>query len=129
MKLAKQIACGTIAALAVYLAMLALLSLLLVRGTVAESGVGLYAWTSACVAAYTGAKLAARGAGEEGKIPAVLCAMMFWCVVVLLGFLTNDMLEVSRAALLGVAALTGGAASCLIAGRGGKRKRRRHYHK
>ena len=123
---AKKIALGTLISLLAYLALLALLSLLIVRGTVGEGG----AWTCACVfaalSAFAGVKTAAWGAPEQLGVSA-LCAAAFWGLILLLGFLANDGLDASRAALLALPVLVGGGLAYLTNGGGkrrGKRKRR-----
>ena len=122
----KRVAVGVLTALLIYIALLALIALMIVRGTVGEGG----AWTCACVfaalSAFAGVKTATWGAPEPLGVSA-LCAAAFWGLILLLGFLANDGLDASRAALLALPVLVGAGLACLTNGGGkrrGKRKRR-----
>lgn len=130
MKQVKRVAIGTGIALAVYLALSALLALLIVRGAVKENGV--YVWIFACVAAFCGATAASYRQGER-IVSAASCAAAFWGSVALLGYLTNDTLEPARITALALPVLAGTTAAYLLEGGGtGKRsrgKRKRHSRK
>ena len=124
MKEAKKIALGALVALGVYVALLAVLSALIVRGTVKEENMALCVWAFACAAAFAGAKVSA---GREGE-PAVriaACAAAFWALIQLLGFLVNDTIEPARSAALALPILVGGAAAYLVRPAREKRKRGR----
>ena len=124
MKEAKKIAFGTLAALAVYVALLAALSALIVRGTIKEENISLCVWVFACAASFAGARVSA---GREGE-PAVRIAASaagFWALVQLLGFLVNDTIEPARSAALALPILVGGTAAYLIRPSREKRKRGR----
>ena len=123
---AKRIALGTSVSLLAYLALSALLALLVVRGTVGEGVIGACVWAFAALAAFAGAKAASWGAAEP--LPRIaITAAAFWALILLLGFLANDTLDPSRAALLALPILLGGALAYLLRGGGkkrGSRKRR-----
>ena len=124
MKEAKKIAFGALVALVVYVALLAALSALIVRGTVKEESMALCVWVFACAAAFVGARVSA---GREGE-PAVriaASAAAFWALIQLLGFLVNDTLEPARSAALALPILVGGAAAYLVRPAREKRKRGR----
>ena len=116
----KRIAMGTSASLVCYLGLTALLALLLTRGTMGERTALPCILAFVAVAAFAGAKLAARGSAERW-IPAA-SAGAFWAVVVLTGFLANDTLSWPRAGELAIAAAIGAALACF---RTGKRTRTR----
>ena len=123
---AKKIALGAGVSLLSYLVLAALLALLVERGTVGEGGV----WTCVCVfaalAAFAGVKTAAWNVPEPLGVSA-LCAASFCGLVLLLGFLANDGLDTSHAALLAPPVLAGAGLAYLTQGGGkrrGKRKRR-----
>lgn len=122
---AKRIALGVLAALACYLALNALLALLLTRGTLGEDKLLPCVWGFAAIAAFTGAKLAGDGTPWH---PAA-AALAFWIAVALLGFLVNDTLEPSRALQLMLPVALGAAASCAGSGAGKKRTRKRRARK
>lgn len=126
MKLVKKTALGVGAALLVYLALSALAALLVVRGAVGEAHIGTLVWLFACLAAFTGARLAAHQA-QGPAVPCAIATAAFWAVIQLLGFLTNDTLASARSAALALPILLGGALAYLIPvrGRGGKRGRAR----
>lgn len=124
MKEAKKIAFGAFAAIAVYVAFLAALSALIVRGTVKEENIALWVWVFACVASFVGARVSA---GRKGESAARLAAgtAAFWALVQLLGFLVNDTIEPARSAALALPILVGGAAAYLVRPAREKRKRGR----
>ena len=131
MKEAKKIALGALAALAVYVLLLAALSALIVRGTVQEEGVALCVWVFACVAAFAGARVSAGHEGEPA-LRIAASAAAFWALIQLLGFLVNDTIEPVRSATLALPILVGAAAAYLIRPARGKRKRgkgKRRSHK
>lgn len=115
----KRIVLGAAASMAVYLGLLALASLLIVRGTVGEGRGSLCALLAAGAAALVGAKLAARG-GDGWLLPAASCAA-FGALVVLAGFLSFDTLAPERLPGFAAAVCAGGAPSLLP---GAKRKKR-----
>ena len=117
---AKKIALGALASLGCYLALNALLSLLLTRGAVGEGSALPCILTFAALSAFAGGKLAGYGCDERWLPPATAGA--FWGVTALLGFLTNNTLEPSRLAQLALAAAGGGALGCVK--RGKKRQKR-----
>lgn len=120
MKQAKRVLVGTGAALAVYFALLAAASALIVRGSVAETSLAVCVLVSAFVAAFLGSRIA----GSQDRLgDAALCAVSFLTAVVLLGFLINDGLDFSRAAQLAPAILCGAALASVM--RFGKGKRTR----
>lgn len=121
----RRVALGAAISLAVYLALLAVLALLLVRGAVGEERIGVCIWSCACLAAFAGAKTAV-GRRPDPFASAALCAAAFFALALLFGFLLNDTLEPERAVMLAAAILAGGAAACLgrAGGRRGKRKHR-----
>lgn len=125
----KKIALGTGISLLAYLTLLALLALLVEHGTVGEGNVWACVCAFAAFAAFVGVKTAAWGVAEPLSVN-TLCATSFWLLVLLLGFLTNDGLDTSRAALLALPVLVGGGLAYLTKG-GEKRrgKRRRHSQK
>ena len=122
MKEAKRIALGAAASLAVYVALLAALAALIVRGTVNEENMTLWVWASACAASFAGARVSA---GREGKQAVRIAASTaaFWALIQLLGFLVNDTIEPARSAALALPILVGGAAAYL--GRPTREKRKR----
>lgn len=121
MKRAKRTVLGAAAALAIYIVLLAVVSALLARGTVEESRLGLFVWAFACIASFAGAKLCS--AGENDPIASIaLCAVSFWALVQLIGFLACDALEPSRSAAFALPILTGAALAYLA--KPDKKKRR-----
>ena len=131
MKEAKKIAFGALAALAVYVALLAALSALIVRGPVKEENIPLCVCVFACAAAFIGARVSAGRAGEPAMRIAAGAAA-FWALIQLLGFLVNDTIEPARSAALALPILVGGAAAYLIRPAREKRKRgrgKRRSHK
>ena len=118
MKEAKKIALG------VYVALLALLSALIVRGTVNEEHMAQCVWVFACVASFAGAKVS-TGRGGEAAIRIAASAAAFWALIQLLGFLVNDTIEPARSAALALPILVGGAAAYLVRPAREKRKRGR----
>lgn len=122
----KRIAMGASASLVCYLGLTALLALLLTRGAVGENTALPCILAFAAVAAFAGAKLAARGSTERWMNAA--SAGAFWAVVVLTGFLVNDTLSWPRAGELAIAAAIGTALACVRTGKG-KRTRGRRSHK
>lgn len=116
----KRIALGTLAALVSYVALLALVSLLIVRGTVGETKIVACVWIFAFLAAFAGAKLASRGSGNNAVLCAA-CAAAFWLLIQLTGFLSNDALDFTRSAMLLLPVALGGLAAYLL--RGGKSKK------
>lgn len=124
MKEAKKIAFGVFAALAVYAALLAALSALIVRGTVGEENMALCVWVCACAASFAGARVSA---GREGE-PAIRIAASaagFWALIQLLGFLINDTIDPARSAALALPVLVGAAAAYLVRPAREKRKKGR----
>ena len=124
MKEAKKIAVGAFAALAVYVALLAALSALIVRGTVKEESVALCVWVFACAASFVGAR-ASAGRGSDQAVWIAAGAAAFWALIQLLGFLANDTIEPARSAALALPILVGGAAAYLVRPAREKRKRGR----
>ena len=122
----KRIAIGAAASLVCYLGLTALLALLLTRGAVGESTALPCILAFAAVAAFAGAKLAARGSAERW-MPAA-SAGAFWGAVVLSGFLANDTLSWPRTGELAIAAALGAALACVRTGKG-KRTRGRRFRK
>lgn len=120
MKRAKRTMIGVGAALVLYIALLAALSALLVRGTVREESIPLCVWLFACAAVFVGAKIAGHGESESAASIAI-CAAGFWALVQLLGFLACDSLEPSHSAALALPAIVGGVLAYLL--RAGKAKR------
>ena len=124
LKEAKKIGLGALAALAVYVVLLAVLSALIVRGTVEEKSIPLCVWLFVCAAAFAGAR---ASAGREGE-PAIRIAAStaaFWALIQLLGFLVNDTIEPARSVALVLPILVGGAAAYLVRPAREKRKRGR----
>ena len=119
----RRIALGAAASLACYLGLTALLALLLTRGTVGERAALPCILAFAAVAAFAGAKLAARG-GAERWMPAA-SAGAFWGAVVLCGFLATDTLSWQRAGELALAAALGAALSGVRTGKGKRTRGRR----
>lgn len=121
----KRIAVGMLAAFLVYLGLLALIALMIVRGTVGEGSVVACTWAFAALAAFAGAKAASWHATEP-IMPIAVCAAAFWGLVLLLGFLANDGLDGARAVALALPVLIGALAAYLTRGgkKRGKRKRR-----
>ena len=117
-----RIAMGAAVTLGAYLGLLALAALLLERGSVAEENTALCAAVCACLAAFAGAKTAAWGAPKP-IAPAAACVGAAAGAVVLLGFLTNDALDLGAAARLLVSMALGGATASLL--RTGKRRVKR----
>lgn len=128
MKEAKKIAFGAFTALAVYVLLLAALSALIVRGTVAEKNLALCVWVFACAASFVGARLSA-GRGGEAAIRIAAGAAAFWALVQLLGFLINDTIEPARSAALALPVLVGGVLVYLVRPAREKRKRGRGKHR
>ena len=126
MKLVKKIALGVGAALFVYLVLSALAALLIERGTVSETRIGTLVWIFACLAAFTGARIAAYRT-QEPFMPIAVTAAVFWVMIQLLGFLVNDTLDSARSAALALPVLLGGALSWLLKPRGGKGKKGRGH--
>ena len=124
MKEAKKIAFGTLAALAVYMLLLAALAALIVRGTVKEESMALYVWVFACAAAFVGARVSA-GRESEPVVRIAAVAAAFWALIQLLGFLVSDALEPARSAALALPILVGGTAAYLVRPAREKRKRGR----
>jgi len=129
MKTVKKVMLGAAASLAAYLALLAVVSALVVRGTVGESGVNTCLWAGACFSALIGASLAMRrGAGDAAA--AAECAAAFWSAVLLLGFLAYGELSPRRVTALLLPIFAGSALAYLTCRRGGKRdKGRRRFKK
>ena len=119
----KRIAMGASASLVCYLGLTALLALLLTRGTMGECTALPCILAFVAVAAFAGAKLAARGSAERW-IPAA-SAGAFWGAVVLSGFLVNDTLSWPRAGELAIAAAIGTALACVRTGKGKRTRSRR----
>ncbi|MBQ9459662.1 MAG: hypothetical protein IJU66_06985 [Oscillospiraceae bacterium] len=129
MKSAKRIALGTAAALAAYLALLALASALAVQGSIKESSFKIIVWASACLASLLGFVTAAPH-GKENVAPRVECAAAFWLSIALLGFLINENVSASRLCMLLIPIGIGFAAANLFFAGGGKRsKGKRRYKK
>lgn len=124
MKEAKRIALGALTALGVYVALLALLSALIVRGTVNEEHMALCVWVFACAASFAGARVSA-GRGGEQAVWIAAGAAAFWSLIQLLGFLVNDTIEPARSAALALPILVGGVAAYLVRPTREKRKRGR----
>ena len=124
MKEAKKIALGALAALAVYMALLAALSALIVRGTVGEAHTALCVWVFACAASFVGARVSV-GRGGEPAVRIAACAAAFWALIQLLGFLVNDTIEPTRSAALALPVLVGAAAAYLVRPSREKRKKGR----
>lgn len=121
----RKAAVGAGIALAVYMLLLALSSLLIVKGLVGESKAGVCVWIAACLAAFAGAK-AVRGAGNPAVASAAGMAIL-WIAIQLIGLVTSDALDATRSLALVLPLLTGWALA-LIPGRGkkkGERRRRR----
>ena len=118
----KRLALGVLAAMAAYLALLALVSLLVVRGAVDESAGGVCVWAAAFAAAFVGAKTAAWGSTEQ-LAPSALGAAAFCALVLLLGFFVNDGLAPERVAAFAAATLAGWLLALLT--RGGKKRKKR----
>ncbi len=129
MKQIKHAAAGAGISMLLYLALAALLAALIVRGTVGEGRTGILVLCFACAAAFAGAKLASSGQAN----PAAVCACsaaLFWCAILLSGFLVNDTLAPGRAAYLATAIAAGGMLACLPRiGKEKRRKRKRRSHK
>ncbi len=127
----KKTAMGAAIALAIYLALLAAVSELIVRGTVGESVVSPCVWGFACLASFTGAKLSSRKDSEPaGQI--ALNVAVFWALILLCGLFVNDTVEPSHAAALLLPVLTGGALAYLLRAGKGKQKKgkgRRRFRK
>lgn len=124
MKEAKKIAFGAFVALAVYVVLLALLSVLLVRGTVAEKSLPLCVWVFACIAAFVGARIS-TGRGDDPALRIAASTAAFWALVQLLGFLINNTIEPARSAALALPILVGGVVAYLVRPTREKRKRGR----
>lgn len=122
MKEAKKITFGALAALGVYVVLLAALSALIVRGTVAEKNLKLCVWVFACVAAFVGARVS-TGRGGEQVVRIAASTAAFWALVQLLGFLVNDTIEPVRSVALALPILVGGTAAYLVRPAREKRKR------
>ena len=78
--IAKAVILGVSAALTVYLALLALVSLLAVRGTVSEARLGALLWGAAFLASLSGA-LISSGKGRETVLTGPLTAAVFWALI------------------------------------------------
>ena len=122
MKEAKKIAFGVLAALVVYVALLAAFSALVVRGTVKEENIAPYVWVFACAASFAGARISA-GRESEPALRIAASAAGFWALIQLLGFLVNDTIDPARCVSLALPILVGGAAAYLIRPAREKRKR------
>lgn len=120
----KRVALGVAAAMALYLALLALISLLIVRGAVGEGRGTLYTLLAAGTASFAGARLAVRG-GDGWLLPAAACAA-FGALAVLAGFLAFDALAPERLPGFAAAVCAGGAPSLLPRAKRKKRGRRSH---
>lgn len=128
MKEAKKIAFGAFTALAVYVVLLAVLSVLIVRGTVAEKNLTLCVWVFACVAAFVGARVS-TGRGGAPALWIAASAAAFWALIQLLGFLVNDTIDPVRSAAVALPILAGGVAAYLVRPTREKRKRGRGKHR
>ena len=117
----KRLALGVLAAMAVYLALLALASLLITRGAVGENAAHVCVWVAALVAAFVGAKAAAWGSAEQFA-PSALGAAAFCALVLLAGFFVNDALAPERVAAFAAATFAGWLLAILT--HGGKRRKR-----
>lgn|GEM_PF-1281741 len=116
---------GALIALALYLAVLAVTSLLLVRGTVGEDKIGVLATAAAFLSSFAGAKAASWREGER-MTPILCCSLLYLGTVLLCGFWTNDTVDPARAAKMTAAILLGGVCAYMLHGKErGKGKRRR----
>jgi len=106
----RRLALGTAVSLAVYLAMLALAALLVERGRVGEGYAATCTYVCAFLAAFAGAKAASWGT-QNAIVPSAACVGAAFCAILLLGYLTNDVLDAHRVLCLAVSM----AAGCLCA--------------
>lgn len=117
----KRVALGAAASMALYLVLLALISLLIVRGTVGEGRGPLCTLLAAGVAAFAGARLAAHG-GNGWLLPVAACAA-FGVLAVMAGFLMFDAFAPERLPGFAAAVCAGGAPSLLPRAKRKKRGR------
>lgn len=119
-----RVAMGAAVALGAYLGLLALAALLLERGSVAEENAPLCAGICAVLAAFAGGKTAGWGTAKP-LAPTAECLLAAFGAALLLGFLTNDALDIGAAARLLASMALGGALALPGAGKKrGKRPRR-----
>ena len=114
----RQCAAGTGICLCVYVLLMALFSLLTVRGVIGEEQLERCVWVSAAAASLIGKKTVKRGAMTLG------CAGSFYLVTVLLGFLIGDTLTPARVLWLILPILGGAALSYLLSGKKSAKKKR-----
>lgn len=127
MKQTKRIALGVGVGLTVYLALLALASALIVRGSIGEPTAQTCVWICACIAAFISVKIASPHA-ETGS--AAICAAALLCTIILLGFLVNGSIDFSRAAELVIPILIGAVLTFLLrVGKGKHTRGKRHFRK
>lgn len=120
----KRIALGVGIALVVYLALLAIVSALIVKGSIGESAKQTCVWVCACIASFVGTKTASPRA-ETGSV--AICAAALLCTIVLVGFLVNDSLDFLRALELAIPIMIGAGLTCLTRAGKGKRTRAKHH--
>lgn len=121
----KRTALGAGVSLLCYLALLALISWLIVRGAVGEGRITSFVWAAALLASFAGLRFAARRP-ENALVVSLGGVLVLWAVILLLGFIGGDTLATARSAWLAIPLLLGGTLAYLVRpGAKGKKKGKR----
>ncbi len=119
----RQCAVGTGICLCVYVLLMALFSLLTVRGVIGEEQLERCVWVSAAAASLIGVAAIGKKTVKRGAMT-LGCAGSFYLVTVLLGFLIGDTLTPARVLWLILPILGGAALSYLLSGKKSAKKKR-----
>jgi len=120
----RKTALGALLALALYLMVLAVMSLLLVRGAVREDKIGVLTAIATFLSALAGAKAASWREGER-LTPILCCSLLLLGAILLCGFWTNDAVDPTRAAKTAAVILLGGVCAYALHGKERTKGRRR----
>ena len=118
-------AAGVALALGLYTGLLLLLAGLFVSGRVGEGRMLPCVWLCAAIAGFAGTSFACRGS-ENRELTALVCALIFWAAVQLIGFLSTDGYDLMQALRLVPPIGLGAVGACL---KPGERKARRKRHR
>lgn len=92
----KRCTLGVALSLSIYIALQLITALLLLNGGVGEERLGTCVWVCALIAGFIGAYFARRGAAQP-LLAVGVCALAFWGMIQLLGFLAADRYVPQRA--------------------------------
>lgn len=120
---AKKCALGTLTALAVELALLALAALLIERGAVGERQLAPSALVAAALGSFAGC-LVARARTSRRRELTLACAVSFWTLSQVIGLLFCNAPDVAQSLRLAAAIALGALGTLALRSRG--RKRRAH---